>query len=448
MNTLCLQLTESLSPSEIVKKINKNKIFIPQKVQPSQEKIKGTLGGTKVKIRRQYSCQLIKIKNMPDVEMRLEVGVASIEEQVMRQCDIYLTYDQGQMAQVEKILNLLSGALSLILVEPRLDFRLGQEQGSFSPLQMPCYRTGKIWGGIWAHIVWQVYILNATWLKYLANPKDKVVLRQLRIKLRRLRSCLSFFRPAFKLAPCTKWQNILRQQGLELGKLRELDVMLMTIVRMNEATNGNEQQPSKLQDIFAQKRDKQLTKMLKDNHISKQTVVLAKFLLWLQTEPLQPEYEKEDFNKFIVHRFKVWSKKILGLMEGSPDFSDMTKAHKTRIEIKKFRYVLLSFKEINKDALNLLRKLKRLQDVLGFLHDDYINGNLVKNMAAKGKGLSEYEAALFAGWESAKVESSIDTLRDLSLDFCTELRDWRDSLTTEKQKQKKEKALARNTFPL
>ena len=115
-------------------------------------------------------------------------------------------------------------------------------------------------------------------------------------------------------------------------------------------------------------------------------------------------------------------------MEGSPDFSDMKKAHKIRIEIKKFRYVLLSFKEINKGALPLLRQLKRLQDVLGFLHDDYVNSNLVKALAEKGKGVSADEAALFAGWESAKVEASIEILQNLWQNFSAELSSWRKSI--------------------
>ena len=108
----------------------------------------------------------------------------------------------------------------------------------------------------------------------------------------------------------------------------------------------------------------------------------------------------------------------------------------------------MSFSEVNKGALSLLRKLKRLQDVLGFLHDDYINGNMVKNMAAKNKGASEYEAALFAGWESAKVESSIDTLRDFWQEFCTDLSQWRESLTPDKKIKISKKVIEKQTFPL
>jgi CHAD domain-containing protein len=447
MNTLCLQLTKPMSPAEIDKKLNKN-FFLPQKVQLRQEKLKTQLTGEKVKIKRQYTSQVIKVKNCPDITMSLEVGLAVFPEKVLEQRDIYLYYEKAQIPQVEKITAELLKTLPLLLVEPQLNFRFGLENGSFSPLNMPCYKTGTMTGGIWAHMAWQVYFLNGIWLKYLANPKDKVLLRQLRIKLRRLRSCLSFFRPVFKLNACTKWQKKLRDQGLALGVLRELDVMLITIVRLDEATKNNEGGPKHLQEIFVKKRDNQLAKFIKNTNISQQTAVLTEFMLWLQSEQFQPEYVHKSFHKFIIHRFKIWSKKILNMMEGSPDFSDMKKAHKIRIEIKKFRYVLLSFSEVNKGALSLLRKLKRLQDVLGFLHDDYINGNMVKNMAVKNKGASEYEAALFAGWESAKVESSIDTLRDFWQEFCTDLLQWRESLTPDKKIKISKKVIEEQIFPL
>lgn len=447
MNTLCLQLTKNMSPADIDKKLNKN-YFFPQKVQLCQEKLKAVVAGDKVKIKRQFSRQEIKLRNLPNVTMHIEIGIAVFPEKVLEQRDIYLCYEKEQIPQMGKITAALLRALPLILVEPRLDFRQGQEQGSFSPLQMPCYQTGTMAGGIRAHLGWQIYALSGIWLKYLANPKDKVILRQLRIRLRRLRSCLSFFRPAFKLTVCTKWQKKLRQQGLDLGILRELDVMLMTIARLREATPNTEHAHDKLQEIFSQKRDNQLAKLTKNVNISQQTATLTGFVLWLQTEPLQESYTDKNFQKFIGHRFKGWSKKILNMMEGSPDFSDMPKAHKTRIEIKKFRYVLLSFPELNKGALCLLRELKKLQDVLGFLHDDYVNGNLVKDMAAQGKGTSVYEAALFAGWESAKVESSIDTLREFWQKFCGDLNTWRQSLIAEKQTKISKKEMQRHMFPL
>lgn len=427
MPTLCFQVTKKMSPGEIVKKLNKN-IFSPQTSVLKKDKVKTVLAGEKMKIKRQYSQQEIKIKKLPGVEMHLEIGIAHLEEKVREQRDIYLIFATEQIPQVVKIATMLLQKLPLILVEPRLDFRFGQEDGSFSPLQMPSYRTGTLEGGIWAHLTWQIYTLNGAWLKYLANPKDKVVLRQLRIKLRRLRSCLSFFRPAFQSAACTKWQKRLRGQGLELGKLRELDVMLISLVRLGEVAESQGRSSQGLQAIFGQKRDKQLAKLLKNQAISSQTQVLTEFILWLQSEPWESKCRETSFQKFIVHRFKVWSKKILNMMEGSPDFSDMKKAHKIRIEIKKFRYVLLSFKEINKGALPLLRQLKRLQDVLGFLHDDYVNSNLVKALAEKGKGVSADEAALFAGWESAKVEASIEILQNLWQNFSAELSSWRKSI--------------------
>ena len=52
----------------------------------------------------------------------------------------------------------------------------------------------------------------------------------------------------------------------------------------------------------------------------------------------------------------------------------------------------------------LLRSLKYLQDMLGLLHDDYINTMMVEKLVAAHPKIKElrYEAALFSGWEQAK----------------------------------------------
>ena len=86
----------------------------------------------------------------------------------------------------------------------------------------------------------------------------------------------------------------------------------------------------------------------------------------------------------------------------------------------------MCFPEVNKGAGNMLRKLKRLQDMLGFLHDDYVNGHLAEAIITEEDDDElHYEAAVFTGWESAKVEASINGLEYLWEDFCDELKVWK-----------------------
>ena len=81
----------------------------------------------------------------------------------------------------------------------------------------------------------------------------------------------------------------------------------------------------------------------------------------------------------------------------------MLELHQIRIKIKRFRYALQTLPEVPRDS-NLLRRLKRLQDMLGFLHDDFINAKLVQCfLEDAGNVQLRYEAGLFVGWERAKA---------------------------------------------
>jgi len=61
---------------------------------------------------------------------------------------------------------------------------------------------------------------------------------------------------------------------------------------------------------------------------------------------------------------------------------------------------------------------------LGFLHDDYVNDQLVAEIIQHNDKISTYEAAVFTGWEKARVEASLEELHALWQDFCQELKAW------------------------
>ena len=52
------------------------------------------------------------------------------------------------------------------------------------------------------------------------------------------------------------------------------------------------------------------------------------------------------------------------LIENIRIFNNMLELHQIRIKIKRFRYALQTLPEVPRDS-NLLRRLKRLQDMLG-----------------------------------------------------------------------------------
>jgi len=426
MNILCLQSLGNMPVETLIKKINAKHIFSSQKYEKIEEKGNVFICGEKVKVKRRYCRQPLKFKVGNEfINVWLENGIAVFHDTIIYQSDIYISYHAKATTAAVKIVEQLLETVSFILVEPNVYERIKQIQGSFNPMTLPAYKNANINNGLLCHLCWQIYAVSAAWAKFLENPSERVSLRQLRVKIRRLRSCLSFFKPALKLVECTEWQSKLRAQGEELSRLRELDVVLMSLARMRKVASETTQKTSSLEEIFAKSRDIEMKRIHTQLSLAVMTLELAQLVFWLQNRPATQEYSAKLLKKFLYERVDEWSNNIMCLTDRYPEFSDMQAAHKIRIKVKRFRYALMSFPEVNKEAGNMLRKLKRLQDMLGFLHDDYVNSQLAENIITDDNDALRYEAAVFTGWESAKVEASINMSKYLWEDFCDELKAWK-----------------------
>lgn len=431
MQVLCLQAVEELSAAEIIKKINKKKLFALGTPIALKEKSKIELSGNKCKLLRQYSRQELTCRRGSSISLWLETGVCIVNDNVIQQRDIYLYYDDKALEGAKKVVADLVANLPLILVEPDIEARIQQLQGCFYPENTFCYQEGTVWGAVWAHFGWLIYVVNAAWLKYLRNPADRRLLRQLRVRLRWLRSLLSFFRPVFKQDSCKAWQLKLRSSGVELGDMRELDVMLLSLENLALATADSaegKEKPGCLHMYFAKHRENKLNNLTKNITLGQKTLELATFVIWLQTQPLLPAYTQGDFRQIVLKRLKKWNTKLLATTSNKDVLYDMKEAHSVRIRIKKMRYVLLSLVEFGHGNGKITRQLKQLQDLLGIMHDDYTNGLFVRKLKGASKHQRE-EVLLFSGWESAKVESSQALLEATWGDFNEELSAWEKSLT-------------------
>ena len=108
---------------------------------------------------------------------------------------------------------------------------------------------------------------------------------------------------------------------------------------------------------------------------------------------------------------------------------DMEQLHKVRIKLKRFRYALQSVPEIAVSP-QLLRSLKYLQDMLGLLHDDYVNEQYLAQLVAAHDELPElrYEVAMLRGWERAKADAALEQLTGQWQEFSLLLSEWIEEL--------------------
>ena len=423
-----MQGLTAFNRNDLIKKINRRGLFTVQAPEELQEEKKIVLHGEEQNVQRRFQRLELKSKQSElKLCIRFEEGAVITSDCIMKQNDVYFVYTEKSKEQMKLLFKVLLEEIPLVLVEPDVYERLKQTKGSFNPALTD--KEGNFQLGLCRHLFWQIFLVNQGWADFLHKPLERITLRQLRVKVRRLRSCLTFFKPALRLDEALLWQNNLRKQGEQLAYLRELDVALMAIEKIKTPLTGqSEMYPEKLAELLWQARNNEAQRIKQELSLRNITFELASFIIWLQGQPLAPAYASKDLAPFLWSRIKDWSNNIASLTKRYPDFSNMLEMHKIRIKVKRFRYVMMTLPEINKNTGNMLRKLKKLQDVLGFLHDEFINNQMVSKIADTETENLQCEVALFKGWESAKVEAAATVLPDLWEDFCEELEIWQDTI--------------------
>jgi CHAD domain-containing protein len=115
---------------------------------------------------------------------------------------------------------------------------------------------------------------------------------------------------------------------------------------------------------------------------------------------------------------------MISLSKKYPDFSDMDDLHEIRIKVKRFRYVTQTV-DLTNLPLDLLRQLKQLQDVLGLLHDDYVNAYWARGIALQQPEEEELQKQVqsFLNWQSARSESLLAVVSEMWEHFLQMLKE-------------------------
>ena len=354
-----------------------------------------------------YKCRVARFSQaaVPYLRVQCAWGVLLVCDKLLPVADITLEFDARvpeAVAEAERLVQrFLSSRLKFVLEEPSLSLRIDQLRGCFDQKELSAYDEEEAQSLLYCHLPWQVYYVNKLWSEILTKGAERPLMRQLRVKLRRLRSLLTFCKPLLPEQEATEWQRVLKERTNLLGDVRECDVLLMTCAKLRDAQG--EQAAEQLTAILQKRRVSAANKALKGQKLNKQTL-----------------------EKFLQQRFGSWYNKIIALPEKYPDLHDMEQMHRIRIKLKRFRYALQSIPEVGAEP-KLLRSLKYMQDMLGLLHDNYINNKLIEALVAKYPKISElrYESAMFTGWEQAKADAALEILPQQWETFEELLHDWK-----------------------
>ena len=251
-------------------------------------------------------------------------------------------------------------------------------------------------------------------------------IRELRIQFRRLRSLLKFFQPHYpKDSALQVQQDRLRQWGILLGQVRDLDVLTGSWLKFTD----------KFYSLFSP--DEQWLLQIKERRdfLTEQIVyrirqgALTQLLLELQgglyyeEERRQADGAEVKVNLFVQKSLTQILKELRDDLRDPPGLESIKRLHQLRIRIKRLRYI--------QDALNAIPQyqdddfavaLKKLQGQLGKIHDAYQIKSLLDSVEA-GKGTDRFllEKELFISWRTrdllgyyAELPKTLEAFRQLA----------------------------------
>ena len=357
-------------------------------------------------------------------KVRTLEGILLADARLSELMDVEFSYSPGSEALVlDAVHKLLSGGDGFVLAEPDLKLRLTALTGKAYP-----HLSGdKDWLKVMrCELYWQALVISWFWHLLYNEPSNKLLARQLRVKIRRLRSCLVFFKEGLPEAEVLRWQTLLREDAEALSNMRELDVAVLACRRGRNTAEGLPGSSSPLQDVFLQLRQKEQDRFFAGSCLNTHTETLAEFMLWLNGLPklFVRGAGKEIGRRYVTRRLGEWSDKLISLNRKYPDFSNMEDLHRIRIKVKRFRYVTqtIGLAQLPPD---FLRQLKQLQDVLGLLHDDYVNAVWAKGIALQhpGEEALQQDIQEFLKWQSARSESALAMVPEMWESFVLALKE-------------------------
>lgn len=375
-----------------------------------------------------YSSYKFAVPGSKDYKVTCLSGIMVVSDRLLPIHDVVIEYDNRSLPAVQRLLKkLLGGRLHFVLEEPDLLLRVQQQRGRFRLEDLPLYDEDSVATILNCHLPVQVYNVSKLWGTFLQQPGEKPSVRQLRVKLRRLRSSLALFKPLLPEAKLLYWKAEFKKWTDMLGGAREYDVALLTCMKIRKGRQEENEQPLELERLLQERRQRQAKKVLHLSSINAMTSALLDFLLLLYSLPLRKEMRQLRLRGFLRQRLSAWCDRLLQLPERYPDVENMEQLHKVRIKIKRFRYALQAAPEIPVPSL-LLRRLKNLQDMLGLLHDNYVNDHLIEEIVSAHQDNAELrcEGAMFRGWDSARSEAVLTSLPELWEDFCSCMQEWRE----------------------
>lgn len=239
---------------------------------------------------------------------------------------------------------------------------------------------------------------------------------QLRIGLRRLRSAFRLFKPVLNPATMAPLDQLARTIAGEAGALRDLDVLIDEIIRPLTGKAPASICFDALLDHLNASRDKDtratLLTHLKSAEVNAFLLDLAAYTEgrgWLDPDNFnQTELLAQPIEAFAVSALTRQWKKVNRYGKRIDDLT-IPERHEMRKAMKKLRYGIEFFECLytRADVKPLLKRMKRLQDIFGYLNDVAMAESLPEKTSITGAKAQEAAQAIgfTIGWHEAQSQA-------------------------------------------
>jgi CHAD domain-containing protein len=202
--------------------------------------------------------------------------------------------------------------------------------------------------------------------------EDSEGVHQMRVSLRKMRSLLTVFKSILPKKVSYFLSDEMRYAGLKLDKARDFDVYIQENFDKTELSYI-EKSMFKLAQKNKNKEYKKVTKLIKSKRYKNFQKSLYK---WIQSKDWRNTLSKneqkafgENIMPFAIDVIKTYQNKLNYFGTDIDKLDDET-LHKLRILCKKLRYSTEFFASLFGDNMtNFTNSLKKIQDILGLLHD-------------------------------------------------------------------------------
>jgi CHAD domain-containing protein len=226
----------------------------------------------------------------------------------------------------------------------------------------------------------------------LGDPLDQEALHDFRVGIRRLRSEIKAYRKELAGSVGGKMRRRLRQLARATNDGRDLEVQLDWL-KQQTAQLAQDELPGffwlvgRLEDRKQRTHDRAVADVARrySRVADKLRKALGVLRIELQTGQGQRVATFREVSGALAQQQVAALRDELGRIQGP---SDAGQAHRTRIALKRLRYLLEPIARRNRRAGALVRRFKEAQDLLGVHHDMHVLSSAVASLRSGGTNSS------------------------------------------------------------